>query len=91
MELKNDSDPSAPYPVRVTFDPSVDAAYVRLANSRPGEATVQVSVEGVPNVSDILLDFNSDGQLLGIEIIGARAVLSADLLALADSLPPPEA
>jgi uncharacterized protein YuzE len=75
-------------PIRVTFDPHADAAYVRLADFSPGAATTQVLVEGVPSPADIVLDFSSNGQLLGVEIIGARAVLSAELLAVAE--PPPE-
>jgi len=68
-------------PVWVKFDPEADAAYIGLAVIGPGEAVRQVIVEGVPNSSDIILDFNSSGRLLGVEIIGARAVLSDQLLA----------
>jgi uncharacterized protein YuzE len=72
---------SQPNPVKVKFDPEADAAYIGLAVIGPGEAVRQVIVEGVPNSADIVLDFNSSDQLLGIEIIGARAVLSDLLLA----------
>jgi uncharacterized protein YuzE len=83
-------DPDAPgtNPFRVTFDPHADAAYVRLANFRPGDAATQLFVEGVPNRADVIVDFSPEGKLLGVEVIGARAVLSPDLLALAE--PPPE-
>ena len=82
-------DSAVPHPdfVRVTFDPKADAAYVKLANFGPGEAVAQVIVEGIPNLADIVLDFSSDGQLLGMEVIGARAILSPELLASAN--PPP--
>jgi uncharacterized protein YuzE len=72
---------SQPNPVWVRFDPEADAAYIGLAVIGPGEAVRQVIVEGVPNSADIVLDFNSSGQLLGVEVIGARAVLSDQLLA----------
>ncbi len=65
----------------VTFDPEADAAYVRLAEIAPGQATVQVIVEGVPGPADVVLDFDSAGHLLGIEVIGASAILDPDLLA----------
>jgi uncharacterized protein YuzE len=84
----NLGDSAAAYPVRLTFDPEADAAYIQLADSEPGEAVDQVIVEGIPSPAEVVLDFNSDGQLLGVEVIGARAVLSPNLLAVAD-LPPP--
>ena len=75
--------------VFVTFDPKADAAYVRFANLEPGDAVTQVIVEGIPSPTDIVLDFGIDGQLLGVEIIGARAVLSPELLASASPPSPP--
>ena len=71
---------SQPNPVWVKFDPEADAAYIGLTVIGPGEAVRQVIVEGVPNSADIVLDFNSSGQLLGAEVIGARAVLPDQLL-----------
>ena len=89
MIVSGDEDSAGTNPFRVTFDPYADAAYIRLANFRPGEARAQVFVDGVPNQADIVLDFNASGQLVGVEIIGARAVLSPELLAL--GVPPSQA
>ncbi len=88
MAITNDSAVPNPDFVRVTFDPKADAAYIKLASFGPGEAVVQIIVEGIPNLADIVLDFSSDGQLLGMEIVGARAVLSPELLASANPPPP---
>jgi uncharacterized protein YuzE len=78
--------PDAPAPSlpRVTYDPQADAAYVHLARIGPGEAASQVYVEAVPGRADVVLDIGRDGTLLGMEVIGARAVLSPQLLASAD-------
>jgi uncharacterized protein YuzE len=77
----DDLTPQEPGPVWVKYDPEEDAAYIGLASISPGEAVRQVVVEGVQNATDIVLDFNSSGQLLGVEVIGARAALSDRLLA----------
>lgn len=77
-------------PARVTFDPEADAAYVRLANIGAGEAVMQIVVEGVPGPTDIVLDFGATGQLLGIEVLGATAALSPDLLSAAEPPTPPQ-
>lgn len=77
-------------PFRVTYDPQADAAYVRLAKFGPGEAELQLFVEGVPSRADVILDFSSEGKLLGVEVIGARTVLAPELLELAESVSPPE-
>jgi uncharacterized protein YuzE len=60
-------------PVWVKFEAEADAAYIGLTSISPGEAVRQVTVEGVPNSADIILDFDSSGRLLGIEVLGARA------------------
>jgi len=81
--------PDGQLPDRVTFDAEADAAYVPLARTRPGDATVQVFVRGVPGPADIVLDFDAAGRLLGVEVIGASAILAPELLAAADRLDPP--
>lgn len=88
MAVPSGPNSSGSNPIRVTYDPHADAAYVRMADFRPGAATTQVFVEGVPGPADIVLDFSSNGHLLGVEVVGARALLSPELLAIAE--PPPE-
>jgi len=69
----------------VTYDRSVDAAYVYLTDEEliPGRDTVPVQ-EGVPHSvrGEVTLDFK-DGRLVGIEVLAASRTLPADLLALA--------
>jgi ketosteroid isomerase-like protein/uncharacterized protein YuzE len=65
---------------RISFDPEADAAYLPLAEIRPGEAVRQVVVDDIPAEAEIVLDFSADGRLLGIEVIGATAILDPALL-----------
>jgi len=52
-------------PVRVTYDPDARAAYIYLTGSiAPGEA-----VRTVCATSDINLDFDAQGHLIGIELL----------------------
>jgi uncharacterized protein YuzE len=62
---------------RVTHDPRANAAYVSLVNDiAPGEA-VRQQVVG----EDFVLDFDSAGKLLGIEVLDARRLLRESTLA----------
>jgi uncharacterized protein YuzE len=70
-----------PDPVLITYDPEVDAAYVYLAGPiRAGGVTRTVVA-----TDDINLDFDGEGRLLGIEILG-RSLLHP--LTLARAVPP---
>jgi uncharacterized protein YuzE len=64
--------------VKFTHDPEADAAYLALSPIKPGEAVTQevVPVDG----GDVVLDFNRDGFLLGVEILGAEALLKPEVL-----------
>ena len=54
-----------------TYDPDADAAYFTFATAiAPGQ--VAETREVAPNV---MLDFDAQGRLLGLEVLGARAVL----------------
>ena len=67
--------------MRKTFDPEADAAYVDIADaiaSGPAVENVVVEREGK---GDIVLDFDANGRLLGVEIIGAKALLDQKILA----------
>ena len=67
-------------PFDSTYDAEVDAAYFLLTpRIDPGEATRQETVS-LPN-GDLILDFNSDGHLLGLEILGARSIVTPAALA----------
>lgn len=61
----------------LTYDPEVDAAYATIGRPiRPGEAARQVPVALPEGISgELLLDFDRDGHLLGVEILGASGLL----------------
>lgn len=66
---------------RFTLDPSVDAAYVPVAPSiGAGESVENVVIE---RPGTIVLDFDAQGRLLGVEILGASALLTP--LTIADA------
>jgi len=65
---------------RFTHDPYSDCAYFQVAPSvAAGEAIEQVVVEREGR-GDIVLDFDSAGRLLGVEIVGALALLTTETL-----------
>jgi len=70
-------------PLRVTYDPGADAAYIYLTGrwvSR-GRVTVPVPLDD-QDLPEIILDFK-DGRLVGVEVLGAKDGLPGDLLGLA--------
>ena len=53
--------------LRVTHDPEINASYIYLTGSiEPGG--VKKTVSATPGIN---LDFDADGHLIGIELIGA--------------------
>lgn len=71
--------------MHIEYDPEVDAAYIYVVHSiGPGEASRQVSSIKTPNLdSEIILDFDDEGRLLGIEGLGASDTLKNETLAAA--------
>ena len=66
-------------PVRLSYDEEGNVAYLRL-----GEETLRpIKTVPVPNIDPwtVNLDFDAAGRLLGIEVLDAREVLPAELLA----------
>jgi uncharacterized protein YuzE len=74
--------------MRVTYDASVDAAYVHLAGTvGDGEVASQIHSLLTPgDRGEVALDFDADGRLLGIEVLNASAVLPAAVLAGAERI-----
>lgn len=64
------------------YDPAVDAAYVTLgAPIADGGVARTVPVDLPDGISgELFLDFDEDGHLLGVEILGASALLRPELL-----------
>jgi uncharacterized protein YuzE len=62
--------------MRVTYDPSVDAVYIYLVDDiLPGEVFRTYPCDPKKVNGEINLDFDSDGRLLGIEILDASRKL----------------
>lgn len=78
--------------MRVTYDPYADAAYIYLREIEPGgtKATVDAEeAEGIAAGGSIMLDFDDDGRLIGIEVLRAKRGLPKELIAEAEELGPP--
>ncbi|MFD2647884.1 DUF2283 domain-containing protein [Devosia albogilva] len=56
----------------VTYDADADAAYIRLS-LEPVEASEEVS-------DGIVLDYDAEGRIVGMEVLDARTHLSPQLL-----------
>lgn len=75
-----------PAPLRATFDPATDAVYIYLTAIRPGEAIKQHVCDEPDAKGDVILDFDAEGRLLGIEVLHASKALPAELLERAERL-----
>jgi uncharacterized protein YuzE len=62
-----------------TYDSDADAAYIYLEHPIPPGAAEKVTTFDT-NRGMFNLDFNADNQILGLEILGARAHLPSALL-----------
>lgn len=68
--------------MKLTYDEQANAAYVMLVQAiEPGESVNQLHSFQTPGgKGELILDFDSDGRILGLEILGARQVLRPDVL-----------
>ena len=72
---------------RVTYDTAADAAYVYLVGFVAPGAVAQTRPAMLElDQAFIAFDFDSEGKILGIEILGASRVLSKETLESADEL-----
>ncbi len=65
---------------KVTYDKSVDAAYIYFKDIPPGGVAYVYSCDEDKVGEMINLDFDKDGILLGIEVLGASKKLPAEVL-----------
>ena len=74
--------------MRATYDRSVDAAMIYLRDIEPDgvKHTVPVWAEEGVAAGDVILDFDSEGRLIGIEVLNASKTLPADVLASAERI-----
>jgi uncharacterized protein YuzE len=56
--------------MKVTYDKEADAAYIYLKKISPGEVKETIELK-----ENIVLDFNSERKLIGIEILSASKVV----------------
>ena len=72
--------------MKMTYDPSVNAAYVFLVDSIGyGEVDIsQHSIFTLGDRSELILDFDVNGHLLGIEILDADQIIRPELLQSAE-------
>jgi uncharacterized protein YuzE len=63
--------------VKTDYDTEADAAYLEFAPVLDGEATQQIMIED-PRLKDgdIVIDLDSNGHVLGIELIGVMSMIS---------------
>ena len=67
--------------MKVTYDCSVNAAYIYLADIiGPGEVKKTYACDPTEVNGQINLDFDSSGRLIGIEVLDASQLLPAPLL-----------
>ena len=65
---------------RGTYDWSADAAYFNISpRIKAGEA-VRQDVHEIDGRGEVILDFDKDGKLLGVEILGAKSLLRPSTL-----------
>jgi uncharacterized protein YuzE len=62
----------------MTYDSSADAAYIYISEIAKGEAVSQRSID-VRN-GEIILDFDKEGRLLGVEILGVSYLLKPEVV-----------
>ena len=60
-------------PFRVTYDTESDAAYIYLQDIPPGGVARTIPIEVTRGYVNV--DFDAEDRMVGIEILGARAVL----------------
>jgi len=65
--------------LRVTYDPEANAAYIHLVPVGRGEAVRTEPVE-YDGPGGVLFDFDRAGQMIGVEILGARELLPVGFL-----------
>ena len=74
--------------MKMTYDSEADAAYITFGNDiEPKESAQQVSLIETPNgQTQVTIDVDSEGYILGIEILSASLGLREDVLNEAHNL-----
>lgn len=75
----------ASYQISVRYDSSADAAYVSLSDEPRARSAKMYACDPIGVGGMINLDFDEDGRLIGVEVLGARNKLSQLLLSSFES------
>jgi len=71
--------------LRITFDPDANAAFIYLVpDIGPGEVVHTHMCDVEIREGAIILDFDADDRLLGVEILGATSLLPESVLLQAE-------
>jgi uncharacterized protein YuzE len=71
--------------MRITLDRSINAAYISFsASPREGQVVKTYPCDPLEIGGEINLDFDSNGRLIGIEVMDAARFLPSDLLIQAE-------
>ena len=85
-EFTEDNEGTQEIRLRVTYDSSVNAAYIYFVDSiGPGESKRQRACE-CPDDGTIIFDFDEFGRVLGLEVLNADRSLRPETLAEAERL-----
>ena len=67
--------------MRVTYDPDADAAYIQLASEIAAGGVAKTHPCDPSEVGGMInLDFDSDGRLIGVEVLDASQLLPPEVL-----------
>lgn len=67
--------------MRIEYDKKVDAAYIYLVDDiKEGEAEKTIELN-----NNIILDFDNQGKLIGVEVLNASKVLNQKVIAKAST------
>lgn len=66
--------------MKITYDQSVDVAYIQLADKKEGRLTTYDSESPENSRGDVNLDYDESGMLFGIEILNASQMLAVEVL-----------
>ncbi len=68
--------------MRVTYDEVADAAYIYVVDSVAPGTVANTSICSTPlKGTSVNVDFDREGRLLGIELLGARSLLGDEVIA----------
>ncbi len=72
--------------MRMTYDRTADAAYVYLVPHVEPGGVARTYCCDPSEAGQVSLDYNSEGQLVGIEILNARKLIPQEVLKGADEI-----